>query len=303
MKIISLGGGFVSEHLPYRRYDTRIQNETNVENIIEIVKPDVIVNCIGKTGRPNVDWCETHKEETAFSNIVVPVMLAESCARHSVQLIQVGSGCIYFGESPHYYHTQYDGSPMPPKDANFFVMHYPCKKYDTGWEEDDFANPKSFYSKTKYACDLAIGSMKHVTTLRIRMPVSKKVNPRNLINKLRGYKQVIDIPNSMTFMDDFVRCVEWAAKEGQTGVFHVTNPQPLTATQIMREYQKYVPDHTFDIISEQQLDQLTVAKRSNCILSSQKLNNAGFTMTPSSDALAKCMDAYTRNTLEFSHVK
>ena len=286
MKIMIAGAGFVSEHLTYTKINDRFDLSTKqIETIIDYHKPDVLINCMGKTGRPNVDWCEAHKEETAGANIALPILLAEVCAKKSIHLIHIGSGCIFFGESPNIKYTDvYERNP------SLGII-----REDTGWKEEDFANPKSFYSKTKYACDLAIGNMNHVTTLRIRMPISTQNNPRNLINKLREYSQVIDIPNSMTFMDDLTRCIDWAAKQSQTGIFHVTNPQPLTAAQVMREYQKYVPSHKFSVINEAELDKLTVAKRSNCIIDTQKLSKAGFEMSPSEKALKDCMSKYIKN--------
>jgi 3,5-epimerase/4-reductase len=295
MNIMTIGAGFVADHLPYENINQRVAlNIAEIRFILTYYKPDVLINCIGKTGRPNVDWCETNKEETANANTLLPIMLAEECAKKSIHLIQISSGCIYFGKSPHFHWLQGDGTPWPERIEGSFVI--PGIKVEDGWREDDFANPKSFYSKTKYACDLILGQMPHVTTLRIRMPVSTKNNSRNLINKLRGYKQIINIPNSMTFMDDLVKCIGWVAKEGRKGIYHVTNPQPLTAVRIMQEYQKHVPKHTFDILyNEEQLDKLTIAKRSNCILDSQKLNLAGFYMTPSEDALSECMQKYIKN--------
>jgi dTDP-4-dehydrorhamnose reductase len=283
MKIMTAGAGFVSDHLPYPKIKDRFDlSSKQIDAILDSYAPDVIVNCIGKTGRPNVDWCELHKEETAAANIALPILLAEACAKKSIHLIHIGSGCIYFGQSPHA-HKFFDVEDEQYLDS------------EPGWKEDDFANPKSFYSKTKYACDLAIGAMKNVAVLRIRMPISTQNNPRNLINKLKGYQQVIDIPNSMTFMNDLTHCIDWAAKTSQTGIFHVANPQPLTAAQIMREYKKYVPDHKFIVINEEQLDQLTVAKRSNCILNTDKLTKAGFYMSPSEKALQECMAQYAKN--------
>ncbi len=274
MKIISLGSGFVSDHLNYEKITTRIQPDpVFISYLIDKHKPDVIVNCIGKTGRPNVDWCESNKEETANANVVIPTILAQECKRKNIHLVHIGSGCIFFGKSPNLTH----------EDS------------DSGWKEDDFANPQSFYSKTKYACDLAIGDMDHVTTLRIRMPISTKNNPRNLINKLKGYSKVIDIPNSMTFMDDLVRCIDWIIYNSYTGIYHVTNDEPITAAQIMKEYQKYVPDHKFEVIDEVGLSKLTSAKRSNCILNTDKLKNKGFHLTPSSEVVEKCMKEYIKN--------
>lgn len=288
MKIYVAGAGFVGDHLEYPKISSRLDfSVKQIEAVLNVTKPDVLINCIGKTGRPNVDWCEVNKEETATTNVALPLLLADVCAKKSIHLIQIGSGCIYFGESPHHVCSSC-GKPG-------LCFCEGASMTDTGWKEDDFANPKSFYSKTKYACDLMLGQMKHVTTLRIRMPLSTQNNPRNFINKVRGYKQVIDIPNSVTFMDDLVRCIDWAAKGSHTGVYHVTNPQPLTAAQVMREYQKYDSSHKFEVITEEQLDKMTVAKRSNCILNSDKLRDAGFYMTPSEQALTDCMAKYVKN--------
>lgn len=298
MRVFSIGNGFVSDHLKYQKLDARLDfSAKQIDNLLDVHKPDVLINCIGKTGRPNVDWCEVNKEETAMANVTLPIMLADACAKKSIHMIQMGSGCIYFGDSPNFHHIQGDGSPMPDisPNASSWTLTLPCPKIDDGWKETDFANPQSFYSKTKYACDLILGSMKNVTTLRIRMPISYKNNQRNLINKLRGYKQIIDIPNSMTFMEDLSNCIDWVIDNGQVGIFHVVNPEPITAAQIMHEYKKYVPDHTFEIIYEKQLDNLTIAKRSNCILNGDKLRDAGFKMTSSKEALAKCMEKYVKS--------
>jgi 3,5-epimerase/4-reductase len=276
MKVFTLGAGFVADHLPYPVIKKRLPLAYDwIESILSAYEPDVLINCIGKTGRPNVDWCESHKEETMNANVTIPFLLSEYCKNNNVHLIQIGSGCIYFGDSPCKGHTSHSVDP--------------------GWRETDFANPESFYSKTKYSCDLMLGPMPHVTTLRIRMPVSDKDVPRNLINKLRGYQKVIDIPNSMTFMSDLTRCIDWAVSNRPGGIYHVANPQPLTAARIMKEYQKYVPDHSFEYITGRQLDAMTTAKRSNCILNTDKLRLAGFTMTDSEEALTTCMAKYVEN--------
>src|SRR6185369_7389005 len=108
MKIMTIGAGFVADHLNYPKITDRISmnlrmdtDNVFVDSILNRYKPDVLINCIGKTGRPNVDWCESNKEVTAATNTALPIILAEACARHSVHLIQVGSGCIFFGPSPY----------------------------------------------------------------------------------------------------------------------------------------------------------------------------------------------------------
>lgn len=285
MDVLTFGNGFVANHLSYSILDERvIPDSRHIAQILDTHKPDVVINCIGKTGRPNVDWCEFHKEETSTANVAIPILLAEECAKRSIYMIQIGSGCIFFGESP---------NKEPIKKDDIIIGDRPMK--DSGWKENDFANPKSYYSKTKYACDLVLGSMSNVATLRIRMPISERNNPRNLLNKLKGYSHIIDIPNSVTFMDDLVRCVDWLIDTKHTGIFHVTNPDPLTAAEIMRVYQQYIPSHKFEIISEKELSLLTKAPRSNCILNTNKLSELGFKMTPSKMALEHCMFNYIKN--------
>ncbi len=282
-EVLVLGKGFISDHLPYQKYTGRLPIDdglTFVERVLDKHQPKVVINCIGKTGRPNVDWCEKNREETYLANVVLPSILAAKCAAWGVHFIHIGSGCIFFGDSP---------NKIAMGTTGYSVER------DYGWNESDFANPKSFYSKTKYACDLTIGEMPNVSVLRIRMPVSTKNEERNFINKVRNYSHVIDIPNSMTIVDDLVRCVDWFAKTKTPGIFNVVNPEPITAAQVMREFQKYKPEHKFEVIDETELDRITIAKRSNCILNGDKLRDAGFTMTPSKEALEACMASYIKN--------
>lgn len=284
-KVITIGNGFIANHLPYQIVQDRLfPNQKSIIEFINKYQPDVIINTIGFCGVPNVDQCEIEKDKTYIANVIIPMLLATECKNYNIKMIHIGSGCVYFGESPYVYIQQkYDP--------------FPGTIIDPGWRENNFANPKSFYSKTKYATDLILGEMDHVIILRIRMPISHKNTSRNLINKLRNYKQIINIPNSVTFMNDLVRCIDWFInnKFNQNGIFHVVNPQALTATQIMQEYQKYNKNHIFDIIDEYELDNLTIAKRSNCILDTNKLQNIGFKMTDSVEALINCMSIYVTN--------
>ena len=284
MNIYTLGTGFIASHLPYTQITDRFPtNDQAVATILEHYKPDVIVNTLGRCGSPNVDWCETNQTATYAANVVLPLMLAEWCEKHSVRMVHLGSGCIYYGKSPNYY-LERQGDPHYMEDT--------MVRRDAGWKETDPANAQSYYSKTKYACDLALGDLSHIAILRLRMPISSKNSPRNLISKLCAYSKVLDVPNSMTFTDDLVRCIDWVIKENKSGIWHIANDPPLTAVQVMQEYQKYRPEHSFKPLDEQELDQLTIAKRSNCILNTDKLWRAGFRMTNSEEALKRTMKEY-----------
>ena len=265
MSVLVLGKGFVSNHLNYLKFTNKISTLEDIENIINIYKPTTIINCIGKTGRPNIDECETNKLDTFLLNTTLPSLIATSCLKHGIHFINIGSGCIYYGESPN-----------------------KINNLDIGWKEQDFANPISYYSKTKYASDLLLGQLDNTSVLRIRMPISHLNTERNFINKISKYEKLINILNSMTFMEDFVNCIDWVIKKQLTGIYHIVNPQPLTAVDIIKEYKK----HNYSIITEKQLDEIVLAKRSNCFLNTEKLNNSGFFMTDSKKALELCMYKY-----------
>merc|ERR1711939_359529 len=49
----------------------RMQNREAAIAEIEKYKPTHILNAAGSTGRPNVDWCEDHKEETIRNNVII----------------------------------------------------------------------------------------------------------------------------------------------------------------------------------------------------------------------------------------
>ena len=72
-----------------------------------------------------------------------------------------------------------------------------------GFTEEDAPNFfGSFYSKTKAYMEDMLKSYKNVCILRVRMPISDDLNPRNFVTKIVKYDRVVDIPNSMTVLQD-----------------------------------------------------------------------------------------------------
>jgi 3,5-epimerase/4-reductase len=230
-------------------------------------KPAAVINAAGKTGRPNVDWCEAHRDETMRSNTVGPLVLAEACAGLGIHLVHLASGCIFYGPSP---------SPG-------------------GWREDDFANPSSFYSRSKYAADLLLSQLPDVAIVRLRMPIDTVPGPRNLITKLAHYAQVVDVENSVTIVPHLVSLVAALVASRATGVFHATNPGPVRHATLLALYRQFVdPAHRSTLIQEDELvgRGLAVKSRSNCILASSRLESLGLGMRPSETALPDVFRQY-----------
>jgi 3,5-epimerase/4-reductase len=244
-----------------------IVDKDAVRNAMRAHGATVVVNCAGKTGRPNVDWCETNQAATYRGNVEGPLALADVCASERAYLVHLGSGCIFYGPSP---------------DPG-------------GWREEDFANPTSFYSRSKYAADLVLSRLDAVSIVRLRMPIGSAPDPRNLITKLAAYKRVVDVENSVTVIDDLAAVVAALIAKRATGIFHGTNPGTMRHRALIELYRKHVnPSHVTEFISEEELlgSGLVQKGRSNCLLASARLLELGVQMRPIEVALEATMQKF-----------
>jgi len=244
--------------------DADIADPAEIANILEHEKPDTVINCAGKTGRPNVDWCEDHKMETLRSNVVGPLVLLEECAKRNIYFVQMGKGCIYEGNN----HGKGFSESDPP---NFFG---------------------SFYSRSKGWLDHILREFP-VLLLRLRMPFDDVPHDRNLITKLAKYPGVIDIENSLTYVPDFMRAARFLVQKRAIGLYNIVNPGSFTGYKIMKLYKEIVdPSHTFEKIPLEDLLKRVKAGRSNCTLSMEKLTREGITLMPIEQAVRKALHAY-----------
>lgn len=246
-----------------------ITDKRAVEEALDQHKPEVVINTAGKTGRPNIDWCEDHKIETVTSNITGPLVLARACLDRGIRMAHLSSGCIF------------DGQAMRPE----------------GFSEIDIPRPVSFYAWTKATADDILSHFP-VLILRLRMPVDGTPGPRNLITKLAGYPKIIDAENSVTRVDDLLSATKTLLEKQKTGIYNVTNPGSIKHSDIMSWYQELVdPSHAYQLISTEQLyaEGLTKTGRSNCVLDTRKLESEGIILTSAKQAVRECMESYAKN--------
>ena len=183
MNIAILGSGFIGKYLNSYLSDnhlTYLLNQTDdqyhvpyrLREFIKTHKIDVIVNTCGYTGYPNVDACEDNKASCTLYNITVPLVIEEECKAANAKFINVSSGCIYTG---------YDKDYVEDDEPNFGIY-----------------NPdSSFYSKTKHLSEMFLDK-DFTNIIRIRMPVTGKMDHKNLLSKLKKYDNIIDFKNSKT---------------------------------------------------------------------------------------------------------
>ncbi|CAN0129404.1 unnamed protein product [Ascophyllum nodosum] len=231
--------------------DTRLENRESLIKEIETIKPTHVLNAAGVTGRPNVDWCESHRPETIRSNVIGTLNLADVCSDRGIHCTIYATGCIYEYDKEH---------PIGGK----------------GFKEHDTPNfTGSFYSDTKGMVEKMLMSYSNVCILRVRMPISDDLSPRNFITKIVKYEKVVNIPNSMTVLTDLLPISLIMAERRLEGVFNFCNPGAISHNEILDMYKQYIdPDLEYTNFTVEEQDKILVAKRSNNTLDVSHMVNA-----------------------------
>ncbi|KAH7549500.1 hypothetical protein ACOSP7_025687 [Xanthoceras sorbifolium] len=248
-------GGFIgklceAQGIEFEYGSGRLENRASLESDIAQIKPSHVFNAAGVTGRPNVDWCESHKVETIRANVVGTLTLADVCREKGLILINYATGCIFEYDEKH------------PLGSGI------------GFKEEDTPNfIGSFYSKTKAMVEDLLKNYENVCTLRVRMPISSDLsNPRNFITKISRYEKVVDIPNSMTILDELLPISIEMAKRNLTGIYNFTNPGVVSHNEILEMYRDYIdPKFTWKNFTLEEQSKVIVAPRSNNELDTTKL--------------------------------
>ncbi len=268
-KTLILGKGFVAsrlkEELNYELSDQKIYSYADAEAEIAKFNPETIINCIGHIGE-NVDACESSIDKALFSNAFVPFILAELCIRRKIKLVHISSGCIY--------HYDYEKSAPIKEDQvpDFFEL---------------------FYSRTKIYSEQPLSNLSkkyHILILRLRVPLDNRPHPRNLLTKLLGYNKVIDLPNSVTYIPDFIQATKHLLKINATGIYNVVNKSSLRYQELMETYKKHVNGFKYEVVDFAKLNLV----RTNLIMSTEKLELSGFKIRDIHEVLEECVVEYLK---------
>jgi 3,5-epimerase/4-reductase len=235
---------------------TRADNYQTVFDEIQQVNPDCVISFLGRTYGttqsgtliPSIDYLELPGKlyENMRDNFYAPYNLANICEKQDIHFIYLGTGCIY---------TYTDDKKLFSEDdkPNFFG---------------------SGYSTVKGYTDQVLRHFNNTLQLRIRMPISKLISGRNLIDKLVGYKNICSIPNSMTVLDDMWPIIDKMIDENETGVYNLTNPGTAEHNWILQEYTKLIdPNHSWRVITYEEQMNYIKSDRSNNEMLTTKLED------------------------------
>ncbi|XP_075476389.1 LOW QUALITY PROTEIN: trifunctional UDP-glucose 4,6-dehydratase/UDP-4-keto-6-deoxy-D-glucose 3,5-epimerase/UDP-4-keto-L-rhamnose-reductase RHM1-like [Primulina tabacum] len=261
--------------IPYEYGKGRLEDRSQLLADILAVKPTHVFNAAGVTGRPNVDWCESHKTETIRTNVAGTLNLADVCREHGLLMMNFATGCIF-----EYNDSHPEGSGI-------------------GFKEEDTPNfTGSFYSKTKAMVEELLKEYDNVCTLRVRMPISSDLsNPRNFITKISRYNKVVNIPNSMTILDELLPISIEMAKRNLRGIWNFTNPGVVSHNEILEMYKKYIdPDFKWANFTLEEQAKVIIAPRSNNEMDASKLKKEFHELLSIKESLIKCVFEPNRKT-------
>lgn len=265
-------GGLLGQHLAdtnatYEYATARLEDRAAICADIDRFQPTHILNAAGLTGRPNVDWCETHRIETIRANVIGCLNLADVSHSKGIHMTYFGTGCIF---------------------------HYDDDKFSLGsgigFKEEDEPNfTGSYYSKTKAMVETMLREYDNVLTLRVRMPIVADLTyPRNFITKILTYAKVIDIPNSMTVLPELLPMAIDMATRNVTGVVNYTNPGAISHNEILQLYKTYVdPEYTWKNFTVEEQAKVIVAPRSNNLLDTTRIESECPSILPIRESLIK----------------
>jgi len=261
-----LGEMCTEKGIKFKFASTRLENRETLAKELDEVKPTHVLNAAGVTGRPNVDWCETHKTETIRVNVIGTLNLADLTNERGIHCTMFATGCIFEYDDKHKL-----GSGV-------------------GFKEEDEANfHGSFYSHTKAYVEDMMKNYPNTCILRVRMPIGDDLEfHRNFIYKISRYAKVVDIPNSMTVLPEMMPIALEMSRRGLTGIWNFTNPGVVSHNEILEMYKEYYdPSFTWQNFTLEEQAKILAAGRSNNELDCTKLQKEFPELLPIKESLVK----------------
>ena len=208
MKVLVVGRGWTGKkvfaELQSRNIDSTLVSSTESFAAVNNGGYQWVINCAGVTGNPNVDACENNPIDTLAGNINFPILLHREASKQGAKFMHWSSGCIYQGDI-----DSVDTAP------NFFGSIYSISK-----------GVSDTYLKDK------------AVVLRIRMPFSSIIEPKNLMTKIVSYAATGKLydagQNSMTDHDEAVRVsIDMLLENVDNGPYNLVNSGSMDMHQIV----------------------------------------------------------------------
>ena len=234
-------------------------------------KPKFLINAAGYTGKPNVDACEYDKAECLLGNAVLPGRIRAACEEVGVPWGHVSSGCIYSGK-------KLSGEGWDEKDEpNFSFRNGPC----------------SFYSGSKALGEEVLDGAENCYIWRLRIPFNHENNPRNYLQKLLNYENLLDAENSISNIDDYVKsCIDSFTQGCDPGIYNLVNVGSITTRQVVDwMVEEGISERKFNFFENEKdfMERAAITPRSNCVMDTRKSVSYGIGLRPVEEAVRESL--------------
>ena len=246
-------------NIKYASATCRADDSKGIIKDIEHFSPTHIISFIGRTHGTiddkeytTIDYLEQDGKlvENMRDNLFSPLLLAEISRFRNIHYTYLGTGCIF----------KYDNHN---------------EDRERGFQEEDSPNFfGSSYSVVKGFTDQMMKMYENTLNLRIRMPITDSMHPRNFITKIVNYEKVCSMPNSMTVLPELLPLIIELMNNNITGTINFTNPGTISHNEILEMYKEIVdPSFTWKNFSQEEQRKILDADRSNNYLETSKLEN------------------------------
>lgn len=199
----------------------RLQNIHEIEQQILKSGAKYVICAAGISGKPTIEWCESHEQETYDTNYIGMIDIMRLTKRLEKHLIIFGSGGVFTGKKESYSEVDFPDST---------TMVYP--KWRAELEKTLCFYPNILYLRIIYPCTLDGDSKCFLTKM------------------LGRTANVHDIPVSLTIVPSLFPLIPHLCEKNITGILNFVNRGTLRLPEILEIYSDTIKEITFKINTE-----------------------------------------------------
>ena len=280
-----------NNNIEFKSSICRADNVESVKQEIQYYNPTHVISFIGRThGQiddvyyPTIDYLEQEGklQENLNDNLYAPIVLSQVCKELNVHYTYLGTGCIFNYDKNH---------KLDPNGVGF-----------TESDKPNFFG--SSYSLVKGYTDRILSLYDNVLVLRIRMPITDKLNERNFITKIVNYNKICSISNSMSVLSELLHYILPLLQQNTTGILNFTNPGSISHNEILEMYKEIVdPTFKWSNFDLEEQRKVIACDRSNNFLDTSRLQELIPSVKPIHDAVRDILYEYKNNIVSENNTK